>query len=142
MRNLTFVLILIMTTATLGFGQASPAVSVDPCFTNTSKSSVVINIGSATTTQLVALVAGQKIYVCGYSATHAVGTAATYQFEYGTGSSCGTGTTVLTGAMIGGFFVSFADPGTTFATPAGNALCMVTAGTGPSAQGVLTYIQQ
>lgn len=117
---------------------------VDPCQSSSiAKSSAVINIASATTTALVALSGTTTVYVCGWSFTAAVGTAATYQFEYGTGATCGTGTTVLTGAMIGNAGPLTMPVGATIIrTPAGNAVCMLTAGTGPSAQGVLTFVQQ
>lgn len=132
---------LILAFLALALGSARADLLADPCNTNTLKSSVVINVASATTTQLVALVAGQKIYVCSFVFTAAVGTAATYQFEYGTGSSCGTGTTVLTGAMVGGFFLTDGNSNMNFATASGNALCLVTGGTSPNAQGFLTYVQ-
>lgn len=115
----------------------------DPCQnTQVMKSSVVINVSSATTTQLVALSGSTVVYACGFSVV-ATGTTPTVQFEYGTGASCGTGTTTLTGAYAptAGSPLSYSNGGTIFKTPAGNALCVVTGGT-PNAQGVLTFVQQ
>src|SRR3954466_10975103 len=65
-------------------------------------SSVIINQASAATTQLVALVAGKRIYVCG-SLVNQVGatTAPTFKFVAGTGSNCVTGPTDLTGVISG-----------------------------------------
>jgi hypothetical protein len=125
----------------------------DPCqIASNPKTSVPINITTATTTQLVALSGTTTIYACGVTMTIAPsGTSAdTATFEYGTGASCGTGTTVLTGAFGAGDLttatgvtpITFADPGTTFKTAAGNALCLLSAGTTVNIQGVLTYVQQ
>lgn len=126
--------------------------TLDPCNPSYPKNSVPINITTATTTQLVPLLLGATVSVCGVSITIAPsGTAAdAATFEYGTGASCGTGTTALTGAFGAGdlttaappLFVTFADPGTTFKTPAGQALCLLSAGTTVNIQGVLTYVQQ
>jgi hypothetical protein len=111
---------------------------------NIAKSSTPINVTSATTTQLVALSGTTKIYVCGFQASMG-GTTPALTIEYGTGASCGTGTTALTGAMAptAGSMLSVDPGGAIVTTPAGQALCVLTAGTGsPSFQGVLTYIQQ
>jgi hypothetical protein len=124
----------------------------DPCAdVSAPKSSVPINISSATTTQLVALSGSTVVYVCGYTAAAGAGTNPSIQFEYGTGSTCGTGTTVITGAMATGVTVATGVPGpifyagpdaTVFKTAAGAALCAVTGGTTPNFQGYLSYVQQ
>jgi hypothetical protein len=131
---------------------ANTAGTGDPCQNpSVAKSSAAIAISSATTTQLVGLSGSTVVYVCGFLASATAGTNPSLQFEYGTGSSCGTGTTVLTGAMATGVTVSatapgpiFADPrgATAFKTAAGNALCAVTAGTTPNFQGYVTFVQQ
>ena len=126
----------------------------DPCQTAGSlKLSAPINISSATTTQLVALLPNQTIYPCGgyveIAASSGAATA-TIQFEYGTGAACAVGTTALTGTMgTGTVTTAFAaepipiSPGlTNWNIPASNALCAVTAGTSVSAQGWITYVQQ
>lgn len=61
-------------------------------------SSVAISQASATTTELVALTAGQSIYVCGWD-INVIGAAGppTWKLVYGTGANCGTGTTDLGG---------------------------------------------
>jgi hypothetical protein len=116
----------------------------DPCQGATAaKVGVSISIGSATTTQLVAPLTGHIVYACGYQFTAAVGTGATYQFTTGTGGTCGTGTITQTGAMIGGSPIDSGGGGyTIFKSGSGQGLCMVTAGTSPSAQGLVTVIQQ
>lgn len=126
--------------------------STDPCQDlSQQKSSVAINISSATTTQLVAISGSTAVYVCGFQAVAGAGTNPSFLLEYGTGSSCGTGTTALTGAMATGVTVSTTAPGPIFETspgntilktPAGNALCAVTGGTTPNFQGWLSFVQQ
>jgi len=115
----------------------------DPCKNPAaSTSSAVINVSSATTTQLVALAAGKSVYVC--QVTMSGGSAATAVLEYGTGSSCGTGTTALTGALALNATqpVSLGWGGALASTPAGAALCLVTGGTVTTAQGIVSYVQQ
>lgn len=134
---------------------ASPPVvpgSTDPCQDlSQQKQSVVVNVASATTTQLVAISGTTQVYVCGYQLAAVAGTNPSAQFEYGTGASCGTGTTTLTGAMATGVTVSTTVPGpvftagndvTLFKAIAGNALCLVTGGTTPNFQGFVTFVQQ
>jgi hypothetical protein len=114
----------------------------DPCENpSVTKSSVSVAISTATTTQLVALSAGKVVYACGFTAS--VGATTTAQFEYGTGTTCGTGTTVLTGAFAPatGAVLGLSGEGSRFATPAGNALCVLSTGTG-GINGVLTFVQQ
>ena len=114
----------------------------DPCQNpGVAKSTVSVAISTATTTQLVALAAGKSVYQCGFAASF--GATTTAQFEYGTGSACGTGTTVLTGAYApatGGILTLSAESAH-FNTPAGNALCLVSTGTG-GINGALTFVQQ
>lgn len=106
-----------------------------------SDKSVAINISTATTTQLVALASGQKIYVTRYDVI--AGGTGTFQLEYGTGTNCGTGTTVLTGAYpwtaqtgltTGGGL------GSIYQIPASNALCAVT-NAATSMTGSVSYTQ-
>lgn len=126
-----------------GSAASSPLSPNDPCQSSAfAKQSVPVNISSATTTQLVALSAGLRIYVCGVYAS-AAGTSPTMQFEYGTGSTCGTGTTLLTGTIAASTTVPLAlETGlTNFSAPQGNALCAISGGTGPSFQGLLTFVQ-
>lgn len=102
--------------------------------------SIAISVASSAVTQLVALSAGKRIFVCGYSAV--VSAASNVQFFYGTGTNCATGQATLTGA------VPFAANGgiargpalvPVWSVPAGNALCAsVSAG---SVFGDLQYAQ-
>lgn len=106
--------------------------------------SAPIAISSSTaTTQIVGLSSGLKIYACAWNFSIS-GTTPTYQWSYGTGTNCGTGNTVLTGATAmtsGAIAQSLPFEGTQLVVPAGNALCLTLAGTTPSALGYLSYRQ-
>lgn len=152
MKNKILALLLFLALPALAAAQITlpgPASGVDPCSTN-AKIVVPINISTATTTQILALSAGKAIYVCNGMVTIAgsATTAGSILFEYGTGASCGTGTTAITGAMVGS--TTAGNPtvipleggnGTQFGTIAGQALCAVSAGTTVSIQGYITVVQ-
>lgn len=121
----------------------------DPCSTS-QKIVIPVNIVTATTTQLLALSAGKAIYVCSGLLTIAgsTTTAGSIVFEYGTGASCATGTTAITGAFTGvntsgtPLVLSIhGGSGTAFGTIAGQALCALTAGTTVGIQGYITVVQ-
>jgi hypothetical protein len=125
------------------------ASQVDPCSTS-QKIVIPITISTATTTQLLALSAGKAIYVCSGLLTIAgsATTAGSIVFEYGTGASCGTGTTTLTGAMAGSTTAGTptvlpinGGGGSTLGTVAGQALCALSAGTTVSITGYITVVQ-
>jgi len=125
-----------------------PTTLLDPCLNNSvAKSSRPINISTATTSTLVALSGATAVYVCGFTlASTGATTATTALLEYGTGANCATGTAVLTGAfgqsLSTSAVVVTANGATQMTAPAGNGLCLVSAGTTPSIQGYLTYVQQ
>jgi hypothetical protein len=132
---------------------APPSTAADPCQNPAvAKSSAVINVTSATTTQLVPLSGATVIYACefGITISQVITTPNTLKFVYGTGASCGTGTTNLTGLFGDGgvtaaapIFVTSGAAGTSFKTAAGNALCVTTAiGGSGSFQGWVTFVQQ
>jgi hypothetical protein len=103
--------------------------------------SAVVNVSTATTTQIVAAVANKSIYVCSFALTSA-GTTPSFQFEYGTGGTCGTGTTLLSGAFAptsGSYTYAGGNLGLMFSAPVTNGLCIVSGGTTPSIQGLITY---
>jgi hypothetical protein len=137
-------------------GNPAYLTGLDACAaSNTQPLNVAVNIsgGSAATTQVIALSAGKQIFLCEWTLTigSTATTATTLLFEYGTGTNCATSPTALTGAM--GSLTATAGPaimlingpysGSTFVTPAGKELCLVT--TGPAAginiQGQITYKQ-
>jgi hypothetical protein len=116
--------------------------TADPCQNGIyAKSSIPLALTASA--QLIAASGSTSIYVCGFAAT-AAGTSPTLQFEYGTGTTCGTGTTVLTGAFAptAGSFIGALGAVTQFTVPSGSNLCAILGGTTPSVQGYLTYVQR
>lgn len=103
--------------------------------------SVAVNVGSATTAQLVAAQGNQPIHVCSITATIA-GTTPTALFIYGTGTNCATNNGNLSGtfAPTSGTLMSVGYGGDLMVVPPGNELCVTTGGTTPSLQGILTYV--
>jgi hypothetical protein len=112
--------------------------------------SATVNISTATTTRLVDNTANAdsptRIYVCSANLT-VIGTATanTVKFQYGTGSTCGTGTADLSGPFTGA-----ATAGVPLAlvlnypfkpVPVGNSLCAVTTQAGVVSGTVVYSIQ-
>lgn len=90
-------------------------------------SSAKIDISTATTTQLVALSSGKKIYITNYKVI--AGGTGNFKFVYGTGTNCGTGTTDLEGAnnlTAQAGSVAGSGLGPVLVVPASNALCATT----------------
>lgn len=130
----------------------------DPCnsLSQANRKTSIISITSSTTVQLATPVNGQVVYPCSLILDLNVNSSATItaQFEYGTGGTCGTGTTNLTGAMAGGASTGLGpvflglSGNTLWNIPASQGLCIVTviggAPTSPNngAFGSITYIQQ
>lgn len=146
MKKLLLVVAALFFAATNSYAQGPSSL----CFTTDGRNcvpavaasnSVPVAITTATTTQLVALSATKKIYVTSFDL---VSTAAnTFQFVYGTGTNCGTGTTSLTGAYGMSTFTVITK-GNGFSSilfvPIGNALCAVTTTTG-AINGSVAYAQ-
>jgi hypothetical protein len=124
----------------------------DHCQTGLRKT-ISFAISSATTTSLIAPVTGANIYVCGFNVNQAGGTG-TIGFEYGTGSTCGTGTIVLSGLFVANTtagtttnvlavnhgYTQFATASATGLVPS-QRLCAVSTGTIVQG-GYLTYVQE
>jgi hypothetical protein len=94
---------------------------------STANSSVAINVSTATTTQLVAISGSTKVYVTSFDVI--AGGTGNITFVYGTGASCGTGTTSLTGAynLVAQAGIAKGDgSGAILVTPSGQALCVTT----------------
>lgn len=120
--------------------------SGDPCNNpNVTKAQKLVAIGSATTTELVAAVAGQTVSVCAFRVT-VTGTSPTLLFLTGTkvSTACDTAPANLSGtlAITSGTFVNFGGEIVVAQGAASGELCLTTGGTGPSVQGMLTYVQQ
>jgi ABC-type Fe3+-hydroxamate transport system substrate-binding protein len=82
------------------------------------------NSGASGYIQVVPALAGQRIYVVNWSAI-ASGTT-NFQFVYGTGSNCGTGTVELTGqyALVAQAGLAVGSTGAQLITPVSQALCI------------------
>jgi hypothetical protein len=117
----------------------------DPCANpNVAKSSVVVNIGAATTAQMIAAGgAGTATYVCGLTAS-LEGTTPTIKLITGTqaATACDTGPADLTGAMkpTSGAMVTMGYGGTIVKSAPASQICGTTTGAGSSFQGVITYV--
>lgn len=101
----------------------------------------IIAVSSNTTSELVALVAGKRIYVTSWDLISSA--AGTFKFVYGTGTNCGTGTTDLTGTYTVGTSTVFTKGnglGMLLVVPVSNALCY-TSGASIAAQGTVSYVQ-
>lgn len=101
----------------------------------------ILSVSSATTSELVALVSGQRIYITAWDfIASAVGT---IKLVYGTGTNCGTGTTDLTGnytITTSTVFTKGNGLGPVLIVPASNALCYTSASTA-ALQGTISYVQ-
>lgn len=83
-------------------------------------------------TQLVALAANQRVYVCGMTLTGAATTVTNVKLVYGTGTACATGATdmsllipVQASTTVPTYFSSIQPPSNTvWKTAVGNALCI------------------
>lgn len=103
--------------------------------------SAKIDVSTATTTQLVALSSGKKIYVTHWDVIAA--STGNIKLVYGTGSACGTGTTDLTGnynltAQAG--ISAGGGLGPILVVPASNALCATTSAA-VQMSGAVSYTQ-
>lgn len=132
------------------YAQAGPTGSVvfytpgsDPCLNpSVDKQSVVINISTATTTEIVASVVGKTTTVCAVNIT-AAGTTPTATFKTGTkvSTACDTTPTSISGAMVLPVgFVSMTGDGGLMNGIAGGEICITSAAT-TNLQGTLTYAQ-
>lgn len=100
---------------------------------------VVISTASAATVSLVAETTNQRTAVCSFLLNGAGATTA--KFVYGTGATCGTGTTDATGAMklIDGSSIPHGSgSGVVFRIPVGQRLCLVNSAA-IQVSGVLAY---
>ena len=109
-------------------------------YLTTCDSNVAVNISTATTTQVLAA-ASSNWRICSISLSVAGTTTPTATIEYGTGTTCGTGTTVLSGALPAGTYTYGSGIGTIFPALYQKEVCIVSGGTGPSIQGMINYTQ-
>jgi hypothetical protein len=105
-------------------------------------SSQLVAMSTTAAVQIVALSAGKSVYLVSGYFYAGTGTTPTFSLEYGTGTNCGTGTTVFYPATAIPTSGSTALPTDFFVVPAGNAVCYLLGGTTPTGTLALTTIQQ
>lgn len=130
---------------------AAGAIGNDYCANPGVRKTTVINVTSATTTAIAPVGGNAVVYPCQGVITIASSatSAATAQFEFGTGTACATPTKVLTGTFgagdvptSGGQAALVVNVGELAASAFANGFCIVTAGTTVNVQGYFTYVQQ
>jgi hypothetical protein len=103
--------------------------------------SAKISVAAVTTTEVLPLVTGARIYITSFDFMAAGNN--NVKLVYGTGSACGTGTTDLTGAypLIAQAGISKGNgTGAILFIPVSNALCITTSGAG-QVSGSVSYAQ-
>jgi hypothetical protein len=133
-------------TSTAGALDVNLKAGSDPCFGNGEKRSAVIDVGSATTAELLSAESLKHVYVCSITATVS-GTNPIVQLKTGTKAStaCDTSAVNLTGtfAPTSGSLLTLGNGGSTILKSiVSGEICVTTTGTSPSLQGVITYVQQ
>lgn len=112
-----------------------------------SPGSTLVSISGATSgtaaTQIIALSAGKKIFICSMTIMAVSGTTPTFSLVQGTGTNCATSQVVLVSA----FSTSTAGQVFTFASPvavsvSADAVCYLNTGTTPIQNYTITYTQQ
>lgn len=95
-----------------------------------------VAVGPTSATQLVAGIAGQSIFFCGWQITNTNAASATFTFTYGTGSTCTSPTTLITPQNVTNTAPSSYNVSTAqMQIPAGATLCVT-----PSAATIATTI--
>jgi hypothetical protein len=110
-----------------------------------SPGSTLITVAGTTTgtsaTQIIALTAGKKIFICSMALGNSTGTTPTFSLVYGTGTNCVTGQTVIMPAFPEPAGIQdFAGP--VGVTASANELCYLQTGTTPVTNYMITYTQQ
>lgn len=110
------------------FASGSAALAQQSVFVPATTNQIPIAGTVAASTQIVAGVAGKRIYVTAVALVPL--DTASVLFTYGTGTNCGTGTTNITGTMvfeIGKVLSLGVGNGAVWVLPPGNSLCITVA---------------
>jgi hypothetical protein len=120
-RRLLYALLVVLTSAS---ASAQPTI-IGPAQTAICNKIATLAVGPTTITQVIAGVAGQSIFICGWHVTN-TGATGTFSISIGTGSNCGTGTVVVVPAVNVTSTAPSADhiDYASQQVPAGNALCV------------------
>ena len=114
----------------------------NPCQNpNANLQAVLASTSGTSATQIIALSASTKIYVCSIVVVGVSGTSPTFSLVYGTGSNCATGQATFLGAWTTSANTVYPFPFPVGITPAGQALCYLNGGTSPVQRITLTYVQ-
>lgn len=125
------------------------AAGIAPGTTNgcLSPGSTLVSISGATSgtaaTQLIALVAAKKIFICSMTIMAVSGTTPTFSLVQGTGTNCATSQVVLVNAFstaTAGQTFAFANP--VAVSVSADAVCYLQTGTTPIVNYTITYTQQ
>jgi hypothetical protein len=100
---------------------------------------IAINTATSGNVELVALSAGKKVYVCGFSLDNDTATTG-LQFIHGTGTACATDEADFTGVYTVAALTFPNSPATIFATGTGEAFC-IELSTNTQVNGQLSYVQ-
>ena len=128
------------TASLVGYRNSSNMVAPIVCDKNASATAAAV-----ASTQLVALSGSTVIYVCNIT-IQGTGAAGTAKVVYGTGTTCGTGTTTLVTPWTTAVGTTFSFGGGGASSPvmqtaAGNALCLTMATTSATANYFVSYAQ-
>jgi hypothetical protein len=125
---------------------ATPAVAQQSAQNNTdtrcntaAPTTIAINTATSGNVELVALSAGKKVYVCGFSLDNDTATTG-LQFIHGTGTACATDEADFTGVYTVAALTFPNASSTIFATGTGEAFC-IELSTNTQVNGQLTYVQ-
>jgi len=94
MRRLLYALFVVLTSAS---ASAQPTI-IGPAQTAICNKIATLAAGPVVTTQIIAAVTGQSIFLCGWHVTN-TGATGTFAIQTGTGSNCGTNTVTLIPAV-------------------------------------------
>lgn len=115
-----------------------------PIYCNSQVTTAVVS--TATTTAILPVPSGSAhTYICGFNISTGTVSAMTLQFEYGTGTACATNPITLGPVISLGSNVFSGDPADIFRgieVPAGQGLCIVSAGTTVAFAAQVFYAQQ
>jgi len=122
-------LVLSSLVALLALCEGAPALAqaIGPVQINCNKS--VNGAGAVGTVQVLPPIATQTIHYCGFEVTSA--TASTFQIEFGTGATCGTGTQTVTAASDLSTAGVLTSNNRNVSSARGAGMCVVVGGTGP-----------
>jgi len=122
---------------------ASSAAGKNPCSDPTA--TLVSAAGSTSGTSAVQIVAASgtaKVYICSLIVVGVSGTTPTFSLEYGTGTACAVGTTVIIGAWTTTANTVYPFQVPVFVAPGGSEICYLDTGTSPVQRYAITYVQQ